>query len=269
MAKGATATEADYDKVISKVFNDLVAKSGKKTTYAFVKDDLVDAMELLKKRGDVKHIRNIADIKYTYDARKDFPSAISKTGFWGIVGRGKGKYSFEKIAQNNLIRIPKDISSLTVSNAKVKDATPDAVDAVLGNDEQATMTRLRYSDILSHFLGMESFQVQGHERTTVKHVGQIEVDEIYVARSAKKKFIIPISGKGGDKDCLSYTQALNLSLYAKEKKRFEGLEAIPLGILRGTSGHVYIVRFNNATELRAVKIEQVAVYEFEKRVSPT
>ena len=252
--------DADYDLVIAKVFKDLVKTQGRRDSYSFTKDQIEESMMTLKAKGIVAHIRNIADIKYTYDARRNFPPPIAETGFWGIVGEGKSKYRFERIKQNNLIRIPQDISTLKAQKSKISDATPAMVRAVLGHDEQATMTKLRYNDIISKALNINAFQVQGHERTTVS-CGQIEVDEVYVGDRGKKKFIIPISAKGGDKDSLSYSQALNLSLYAREKTRFAEYEPIPLGISRRSDTGITIIRFNAANTLQDVRIE--GVFEFE------
>jgi hypothetical protein len=261
MARDSVPKNADYDTVISKLFNDLRQKHGDNEFYDYTKDELVEAMESLKADGKVRHIRNIPDIKYTYDARRDFPADISSTGFWGIIGTKKSHYRMEKIPQNNLIRIPIDTLKHSPKKIIVPDNTPSVVDVVLGRDEQATMTRLRYSDVISKFLKMDAYQVQGHERTTIS-CGQIEVDEIYIGHKADNKYVIPISAKGGDKDCLSYTQALNLSLYAQEKARFKGYEPIPLGVIRLSNLDTYIVRFNAAKKLSDMKIEEVAIFEF-------
>ncbi len=248
-----------YDTVMAHMFEKLVQAHGEQDFYHYTKSDLVDAMEELKAQGAVKHISNIPDIKYTYDARRDFPLLMTLRGFWGITGVGKSKYRLEKIPFNNLIRYPSDFSSISIEEFKIQDVTPPEVRAVLGNDEQATMTALRYNDVISHFLGMETFQVQGHERTTVS-CGQIEVDEVYVGKSGNEKYVIPISAKGGDKDCLSYTQALNLSLYAKEKSRYSGYSALPLGVLRTIDDNIIIVQFSFSENLKDMKILKVSSY---------
>lgn len=252
---------ADYDIVIEHLFSKLTTTHGAQSVYRFTKDDLVHAMEELKSLGRVRHIKNIPDIKYTYDARRDFPPGMAKYGFWGIVGEGKAKYRLEKISVNNLIRYPQDLSAFIGAPVSLVDKTPKQVAAVLGADEQATMTRLRYNDVISHFLGLSTYQVQGHERTSVS-CGQIEVDEVYVGEDGNKKFVIPISAKGGDKDCLSYTQALNLSIYASEKQRFAGYEPVPLGVLRTVFGEVVIVQFTHASKLAGISISRVGLYQF-------
>ncbi|MDA8093079.1 MAG: hypothetical protein M0T84_04075 [Betaproteobacteria bacterium] len=123
------------------------------------------------------------------------------------------------------------------------------------------MTRLRYNDILSKFLEIRTYQVQGHERTNLS-CGQIEVDEVYVGIDGANKFIIPISGKGGDKDCLSYTQALNLSNYALEKKRYQGYVGRPLGVAKQSDGTIFVVEFNCVKRIHDLEIVRVGAFKF-------
>ncbi len=259
MAKAKKAGSRDYDAVIAKVFADLVKKHGKKKAYEFTKGHVEQAAIELAAKGTIKPIKNIPDIKYTYDARCDFPASILDVGFWGIVGKGKAKYEFQQLKQNNLIKVDPHLKAFKPKVSVIKDRTHSAVTAVLGNDEQATMTRLRNNDLISKFLDMDSWQVQGHERTFLS-CGQVEIDEVYVGTRKNEKYVIPISAKGGGTDCLSYTQALNLSLYAQEKPQFRGYTPIPLGVLRITNGDIYIVKFNAANQLSDVKILAVAIF---------
>ena len=254
---------ADYDIVIGEAFLRLVREQGVRESYQFEKTLLEDVIkDLVSKRKIRKSgIKNIADIKYTYDARKDFPNAISSQGHWAITGRGKGKYTFQKVKQNNLIRIPGDFGGIQIQDYSVKDKTPAPVSEVLGSDEQATMTRLMYNDLLSRLLELKAYRVQGHERTFLS-CGQIEVDEVYVGEDGKQKYIIPISGKGGDKDFLSYTQALNLSLYGMEKEAYKGFVVLPLGVTRQTTGEIYVVEFTCSPELHGIKIKKVGKFTF-------
>jgi len=254
-----TTSAADYDKVISEAYLRLKNEYGQIDSYPFEKKLLEDVTSDLLAAGHIAPIKNIPDIKYTYDARKDFPPSISEDGFWAIIGRGKGKYNLQKIHQNNLIRIHKDFNLSEIPVHTINDQTPIEVASILGDDEQATMTRIRYNDILTHFLGVKAHQVQGHERTNLS-CGQIEVDEIYVATDGKEKFIVPISGKGGDKDCLSYTQAWNLSVYSCEKSRYQGYTGRPLGILKDNSGLIYITEFTCSLKIQDIKVEKISAY---------
>ena len=251
---------ADYDVVISEAFRRLRASKKEADYYDFDKSLLERVVEELGRSKKIsKPIKNIPDIKYTYDARKNFPTEISRTGFWAITGRGKSKYRFERIKQNNLIRIPEDIAAITLPEIEVKDGTPEIVAVILGSDEQSTLTRVRYSGLISRFVGFEANHVQGHERTTVS-AGQIEIDEVYVGEKAGQKIVLPISAKGGDKDRLSYTQAFSLSLYAQEKPRYKGYVPIPLGITRLSDGRIFIVEFSVVLSVHEITIKKSACY---------
>jgi hypothetical protein len=258
MARGNGRT-ADYDAVIAELFARVAGKTPAGRSYPFDKPQIEKVILDLKKTGSVKDIKNIPDIKYTYDARKDFPAPIASTGYWAITGRGKAKYCFERIRKNNLIRVPQDTAPLSPKIIHLTDKTPHAVAAVLGADEQATMTRVRYNDILSQFLGFPAYHVQGHERTSLS-CGQVEIDEVYVGSSGSTHYVVPISAKGGGKDCLSYTQALNLYLYAAEKSRYHGHTARPLGVLRDTSGVIHVIEFSTSKEIDKISMLRCASY---------
>jgi hypothetical protein len=92
---------------------------------------------------------------------------------------------------------------------------------LLGNDEQATFTRVRNCGLLNDALGFQIWPIQGHHRTTVSY-GQIEVDEVQAGLNKNVPTIVPISGKGGA-DMLSWSQALNLNTYGAEKAPIAGM----------------------------------------------
>lgn len=48
------------------------------------------------------------------------------------------------------------------------------------SDEQALLARVRYNRLLDIFLGLATYSLQNHLRTSVTDIGQIEVDEICV-----------------------------------------------------------------------------------------
>ena len=58
------------------------------------------------------------------------------------------------------------------------------------------------------FLGITAYSLQNHLRTTVKEVGQIEIDEIYVGIDRHgRQFVVPVQAKGGsDKHGVVQTQ---------------------------------------------------------------
>ena len=48
------------------------------------------------------------------------------------------------------------------------------------SDEQALLAKIRYNRLLDVFLGISAYSLQNHLRTTVLHIGQIEIDELYI-----------------------------------------------------------------------------------------
>jgi len=258
----ARKNDADYDVAISALFKTLISNVPSATDVQclnFCKSDLVEAIRELEAEGIIDRINNIPDIKYTYAARREFPKSILEQGYWAITGRGKSQYSFTRLAKSNLIRVPGDLPfkpEITV----LKDRTPELVRRVLSNDEQATAARVRFNNLLRRYFGFDVYHVQGHERTFVSG-GQIEVDEVFVGEDGSgSSYVIPITGKGGEKDCFSYCQALNLNLYATEKARYKGFIPRPLGVTRKADGTIYVVEFSPHTDIRQISIIGVAAY---------
>jgi len=89
---------------------------------------------------------------------------------------------------------------------KVPDATPEIIAAYALNDEQALLARVRYNRLIDIFLGVTAYPLQNHMRTTVKGIGQIEIDEVYVALDRQGvQYVIPVQAKGG-RDQLAVVQ---------------------------------------------------------------
>jgi len=65
---------------------------------------------------------------------------------------------------------------------------------------------VRYNRLIDIFLGIVSYSLQNHLQTSVKDMGQIEIDEVYVGVNKHgQQFVIPVQAKGG-KDQLGVTQ---------------------------------------------------------------
>ena len=257
--------EALYDLIIGEVFRRLREPNPRLEALDFDKDFIEQTMGLLVREGRIpQHVKNIPDIKYTYDARKDFPEPISRTGYWATVGRGKSKYRFVRLPHNNLLPVPASLPK-SVETSALADKTPALVARVLGDDEQATLARLEYNGVVGAFTGLTAMRVQGHERTTVS-AGQIEVDEVYVGEDRQgQHYVLPISAKGGGKDSLSYTQALNLNMYAAEKERYRGLKCRPLGVTRDDDGSLYLVEFSNDLDIVKIRLLRARRYVFRRQ----
>jgi hypothetical protein len=252
---------ADYDQVIAEVFSRVCVRE-RPPPYEFDKSLVELVVDDLVRKKKIDRIKNIPDIKYTYDARRGFPPEISRRGEFAIVGKGKSKYEFVKLARPNLIRLPEDLPC-TVSTTIVVDDTPELVRNVLGEDEQATMTRVHSNNLIGRVTGFRVYRVQGHERTTVHSLGQIEVDEVYVGTNGTHRYVLPISAKGGEKDCLSYTQALNLNMYGHTKTRYSGHIVMSLGVAKKLNGDIYIVGFSSERAVELITISRAERFRLE------
>lgn len=187
-----------YQKLIEKVFFDNYTE--KSTTVAFLRENLESAATDLK----IVLPKNLGDIIYSFRYRNDLPASILKTATkdneWVIRGTGKAEYEFRLVTINRIVPNP---SLITI---KVPDSTPEIVLVNALSDEQALLAKVRYNRLIDVFLGVAAYSLQNHLRTTVKGVGQIEIDEIYVAVDKNgRQFVLPVQAKGG-KDQLSIVQ---------------------------------------------------------------
>ena len=189
-----------YGDVISRVF-ELHFKPGCKR-FDFARTDLLVAMQNmgLDLTGDEKTVaRNIGDIIYSFRFRRDFPETILKTApsgkMWIILGRGDAKYEFRLITE------PKLAMDEALPVSKLHDATPEIVRRFRLSDEQAVLARIRYNRLVDLFCRCVAHSLQNHLRTKVEGVGQIELDELYVAANRQgEHFVIPLQAKSaGDR----------------------------------------------------------------------
>jgi len=180
-----------YKQIIDRVF-DLTYTAGSlqvefaKTQLNQVADDI-----------GVKRVENPADLVYYFRFRNALPESIvskAPNGHeWIIRGAGKGKYRF--VAVPNQVRVLPREGLITT---KIPDATPEIIRASALGDEQALLALVRYNRLLDIFLGLTTYSLQNHLRTTVKGIGQVEVDEVYVGLDRfGVQYILPVQAKSG------------------------------------------------------------------------
>ena len=189
-----------YSAIIAKVFSNHYGKKGE--SFEFTRDEFAGiAAEL-----DIKLPKNVGDLIYSFRYRNELPATIlatAKNGLeWIIEGAGRAKYRFRLVKLNRIV--PRE-ELLTI---KVPDATPQIIGAYALGDEQALLAKVRYNRLVDVFLGITAYSLQNHLRTTVKDVGQIEIDEIYVGIDRHgRQFVVPVQAKGGsDKHGVVQTQ---------------------------------------------------------------
>ena len=198
-----------YNSIIERIFLDRYRPGD--IEVGFVREDLVDAATDL----GVPVPRNLGDVLYTFRYRRLLPEAILETAptgqEWTIRGAGQAAYTFRLVTVNRIVPNP------ALMTIKIPDATPEIVSAHAMSDEQALLAKIRYNRLLDVFLGVSAYSLQNHLRTTVRHIGQIEVDEIYVAvDSTGRQFVLPVQAKGGS-DQLSVVQSEQDLLWCRER----------------------------------------------------
>ena len=160
--------------------------------FEFTRDEFVDAALAMK----LVLPKNIGDVLYSVRYRTELPQTIRDAAEpgreWIIEGAGRGRYRFRQVALNRIA--PRD----DLVSIKIPDATPEIIGAYALGDEQALLAKVRYNRLIDVFLGITSYSLQNHLRTTVAGVGQIEIDEIYVGVDRHgRQFVVPVQAKGG------------------------------------------------------------------------
>lgn len=170
------------------------------TDLPFPRDELTATAKKLR----IKLPKNLGDAIYSIRYRMALPKAIAKTQppgkEWAIEGRGKSLYAFRLVAIHRILPNPQ------LAAIKIPDATPEIVSTYALSDEQALLAKVRYNRLLDIFLGVAAYSLQNHLRTTVAGLGQVEIDEIYVAIDKRgRQYVLPVQAKGGN-DRLSTVQ---------------------------------------------------------------
>ena len=186
----------------SAIIEDIFAKrhSPGRIEVLFPREELIATARKLR----IELPKNIGDAIYSVRYRMPMPLSITRTqppGMeWIIEGRGKSLYAFRLVTINRIK------PTMELRAIKVPDSTPEIVAAYAMSDEQALLAKVRYNRLVDIFLGVVAYSLQNHLRTTVKGMGQVEIDEVYVGIDKRgRHFIIPVQAKGGN-DNLSSVQ---------------------------------------------------------------
>ena len=189
--KDKTDKTSSYSAIISYVFFNGYKPGVKEIPFS--RDEIVVAAGRL----NVQEPKNIGDVMYSYRYRKSLPLDVVKTqpeGFeWIIQGAGDAKYLFKLVPFNRILPNPNMLS------IKIPDATPEIIGRYALGDEQALLAKVRYNRLIDLFLGATAYSLQNHLRTKVPGIGQIEIDEVYVAVDKHgRQFVVPVQAKGGN-----------------------------------------------------------------------
>ena len=185
------------------------------TEFEFVRDELKTKAQQLK----IELPDNVGDIIYSFRSRIALPQTIVATqpkGLeWIIEGAGKSRYRF-RLGPATRIKPREDLVTISIP-----DATPELIRAYALDDEQALLAIVRYNRLIDTFLGLTTYSLQNHLRTTVKTIGQIEIDELYIGLDKHGcHYVIPVQAKGV-KDQIGIVQTTQDIRFVEQK--FPGL----------------------------------------------
>jgi hypothetical protein len=164
---------------------------------------------------NIKLPDNLGDVIYSFRYRAALPKDIIETAEkgkeWIIEPAGRSRYRFK------LARVSRIVPNLELLAIKIPDATPEIIAANALSDEQALLAKLRYNRLVDTFLGITTYSLQSHLRTTVPNMGQIEIDEVYVGVNRNgQQFVVPVQAKGGS-DKLGTIQTVQDIACCREK----------------------------------------------------
>jgi len=139
--------------------------------------------------------KNLGDIVYSFRYRTELPDSINNTApvgkHWVILPHGRGHYRF------SLATLPRIVPSALLVEIKILDSTPGVILKYSLNDEQSLLARLRYNRLIDIFTGLTCYSLQSHLRTSVKDMGQVETDEVYIGIDKHGvQYVIPVQAKG-------------------------------------------------------------------------
>jgi hypothetical protein len=202
-----------YQLVIEKIFFNHYEEG--MTDFEFARSEMEDAASELQ----IALPKNQGDITYALRYRISYPESIlatqSKGREWIIEGAGRARYRFR------LVRAQRILPREDLVETAIPDATPEIIRAYALDDEQALLAIVRYNRLIDTFLGLTTYSLQNHLRTSVKGIGQIEIDELYIGLDRRGcHYVIPVQAKGG-KDQIGVVQTTQDITFVEQK--FPGL----------------------------------------------
>ncbi|WP_429911765.1 endonuclease [Glycocaulis sp.] len=202
-----------YEQLIEQIFFRHYVKGV--LDFEFAREELEEAAGAL----GFKSVKNIGDVPYSFRYRRNLPRTILATQpsgqEWIIEGAGRSRYRFRLVKETRIVPRPELIK------IDIPDATPEMIRAYALDDEQALLAIVRYNRLIDIFLGLTTYSLQNHLRTTVKDIGQIEIDELYIGLDKRGcHYVIPVQAKSG-KDQIGVVQTTQDVRFVEEK--FPGL----------------------------------------------
>lgn len=253
-----------YQALIEKIFFDHYNEGA--TSLDFSRQEIKDAATTL----GIALPDNLGDVIYSFRFRTDLPPRVLATqpeGMeWVIELAGRSQYRFSLVQINRIL--PRD----DLIKISIPDATPEIIRAYALDDEQALLAIVRYNRLIDTFLSLTTYSLQNHLRTTVKGIGQIEIDELYVGIDRRGcHYVIPVQAKGG-KDQIGIVQTSQDIRFVEEKfpdmrcraiaAQFMDDEIVALFELALQDGEIKVVDEKHYRLVPAKKLDQAAIRDY-------
>ena len=253
-----------YGALIERIFTDRYAAGT--TEIEFARTDIEDAAQEL----GIKLPKNLGDVLYSFRFRVALPDnilATQPTGMeWVIELAGRANYRFR------LVKINRVVPREDLARIDIPDATPEIIRAYALDDEQALLAIVRYNRLIDTFLSLTTYSLQNHLRTTVKGIGQIEIDELYVGIDKRGcHYVIPVQAKGG-KDQIGIVQTSQDIRFVQEKfpdmrcraiaAQFMDDEIVALFELTLQDDEIKVVDEKHYRLVPARKLDQTAIRDY-------
>ena len=253
-----------YQALIEKIFFDHYREG--ETSFEFGRKEIKSAAPSLR----IELPDNLGDVIYSFRFRTVLPERIVATQpdgtEWVIELAGRGRYRF------NLLKINRILPRAVLVTTDIPDATPELIRAYALDDEQALLAIVRYNRLIDTFLGLTTYSLQNHLRTTVKGVGQIEIDELYIGLDKRgRHYVIPVQAKGG-RDQIGIVQTTQDIRFVEEK--FSGMrckalaaqfmddKTIALFELTLQDGQIKVVDERHYRLVPAKKLDPMAIRDY-------
>ncbi|MDP2121275.1 MAG: endonuclease [Hoeflea sp.] len=236
------------------------------TEFQFERKELEDGAAAL----GFARVKNIGDVPYSFRYRNVLPDSILATQpeklEWIIEGAGRAIYRFRLVKETRIV------PSETLIQIAIPDATPELIRAYALDDEQALLAIVRYNRLIDTFLGLTTYSLQNHLRTTVPDIGQIEIDELYIGLDKRGcHYVIPVQAKGG-KDQIGIVQTTQDIRFVEDK--FPGLrcraiaaqfmdhQVVALFELTLQNDEIRVVDEKHYLLVPAAKLDQAAIRDY-------
>jgi hypothetical protein len=203
-------------------------------------------------RLGIKEPDNIGDVIYSFRYRTPLPESVTRTATpghqWIIRATGRSNYAFALVRQFVIEPNP------SLVETKILDATPGVVNRYALSDEQSLLAKLRYNRLIDIFTGLTCYSLQNHLRTTVKKLGQVETDELYIGLDRRGvQYSIPVQAKGANGQLGQIQIEQDMALC---REKFPDLLCLPIAAKFMRGDLIAIFSFEDSEEGIAVTSER-------------